>query len=299
MKRIWILFLVVMMVLCGCSKGNTSNESASEMSYTGDGEMKGEYGIMDMAEGGYETMDASEEVSEDSESADPETDSKIIRTVYLTMETLDFDKLTGTIRSQAAAYNGYVESSSISNNSYYSSDTRYGYFVVRIPADQADSFMKSLGDQGTVVSQSENMEDVTLQYVDTEGHIKVLRSEQERLLELLEQAETVDEILQIEEHLTNVRYELESYESKLNILDHQIDYTTITIDVNEVQQITTPEEATMWQKMKDGFKDSVSGIGNGIQTLIIFMVAKIPYILILAAVITLLVVSVKKHKKKK
>ena len=55
------------------------------------------------------------------------------------------------------------------------------------------------------------MDDVTLRYVDVDSHKKALETEQERLLALLEKAENVEDIITIENRLSDVRYELENY----------------------------------------------------------------------------------------
>ena len=65
-------------------------------------------------------------------------------------------------------------------------------------------------------------ENVTLQYVSTESRVKALETEQTRLLELLENAETMEDLLTIEARLTDVRWELENYASQLRVLDNQV-----------------------------------------------------------------------------
>ncbi len=67
-----------------------------------------------------------------------------------------------------------------------------------------------------MTSQSESAEDVTLQYTDTESRIASLKNEQERLNALLEKADTLENIFKLEERLTEVRYELENYQSPKN-----------------------------------------------------------------------------------
>ena len=68
---------------------------------------------------------------------------------------------------------------------------------------------------------------MTLQYVDLESHKKALTTEQDRLIELMEQAETVEDIITIEGRLSEVRYQLESMESQLRTYDNKIDYSTV------------------------------------------------------------------------
>lgn len=308
-KRIGSCFLVLVMLLAmtagGCGRNDKSYDAAMSESYAvsnGTSSAMSEeigYDGMDMAteEAMPEEEYAEDAEAETTESVEVKNNSKIIRTVNLYMETLYFDELVTILTQKAEQYEGYVESSDVSNHGYYGTGTRYGYFRVRIPAAQADEYIKSMGDKGVIVSQSENLEDVTLQYVDTQSHIEMLKVERERLMELLEKAETLEEILMIEERLTSIRYELESYESQLKVLDNKINYTTIMIDVSEVEQITTPQKASLGDKIADTFMDSLRGIRDGVEWLIVFIIGKIPYIALLAVFVLLIVLLIKKKKK--
>ena len=102
------------------------------------------------------------------------------------------------------------------------------YLTVRIPADRFDDFINALrSSSGSVVNVSVYSDNITKQYNDTVIEIEALNTQHQRLLQLLEKAETVEDIMTIESELTNVRYELESQESRLRVMDNQIDYSTI------------------------------------------------------------------------
>lgn len=300
-----IMAVLVMMVGCGGAK-SMKNDAMMDESYTAQG-------MSDMAapeEMGYESfeempedavadkMDVEESV-ETTTTAEKVQESKIIRRVNLCIETLYFDEVIEILNRKAEQYGGYVESSDITNGGYYGSGRRYGYFTVRIPAADADAYMESMGDKGVIVSKSENLEDVTLQYVDTKSHIEMLKVERERLMELLEQAQNLEEILMIEERLTGVRYELESYESQMKVLENKVHYTTIMIDVSEVEQITMPKQATLGEKIVDTFKDSLRGIVEFGEGLVILVFGGIPYIVLIAVVITVLMIGIKRKRRKR
>ncbi len=95
----------------------------------------------------------------------------------------------------------------------YGTSGRTLYLTARIPAELSDQFVGQLGSLGTMVSQSESAEDITLRYTDTESRIASLKTEQERLLALLDKADSLDSIITLESRLTEVRYELENYQS--------------------------------------------------------------------------------------
>lgn len=146
-------------------------------------------------------------------------DRKLIRIIDISAETEDLSALTDEITARISALGGYVEAKNLYNGSNYAGYVRRSLtMTVRIPADKADEFVNRIGEHSNIVSSTEHIDDVTLQYVDTESHVKALETEQERLLALLEKAETLKDILTLEERLTSVRYQLERYASQLRTL---------------------------------------------------------------------------------
>lgn len=219
---------------------------------------------------------------------------KLIKTVNISTETEQFDVLVPSLQAQVEQLGGYIEEMSVyQNGSYYDESRekilRGADMTARIPKEHLDSFLTQVGEQSNVVTQSERVEDVTLQYVDLDSHKRVLVSEQERLIELLEQAETVEDIIAIEGRLSEVRYQIESMESQLRTYDNKIDYSTVYLSVREVKKYTPPQDTTIWEKIGNGFVNSLEDIGNGICYLFIEALVNIPYVILWAVI---LVVSV-------
>lgn len=207
---------------------------------------------------------------------------KLIKTVDLSVETEDYDSLLGTLEKQIAALGGYIEYQYQYNGSIYSDyqTTRDSQMKIRIPVECLDEFVVKVGEWTNITNKEERVEDVTLRYVDLESHKKALLTEQERLLELLEQAESVEDIIAIEQRLSDVRYELESMESQLRTLDNQIDYSTINLNIQEVRRLTPTEEKSAWDKMKNGFVRTIYQIGDDVEYGFIWFVINIPYFII-------------------
>ncbi len=211
---------------------------------------------------------------------------KLIKTVNLTMETREFDTLLESIQTKTEEIGGYVESSDISGLSYYSAGGyRYAWLTLRIPSENLDEFVTVVSDLGNVTSRNESVEDVTLQYVDTQSHIEALETEQTRLLELMEQAENMEDIITIESRLSQIRYELQSYESTLRVYDNQVNYSTVTVSIEEVERETVIEENPgFFGEIRRRLSDNFYEIGQGIRSFGIWFISSLPYLaLILAA----------------
>lgn len=228
------------------------------------------------------------------------SDRKLIRTISIEAETEELTALTDALNARIAALGGYVESKNLRNGSAYSGYVRRTLsLTVRIPAEKADEFVAQVSENSNIVSSTESIDDVTLQYVDTESHVKALETEQDRLLALLEKADTLKDILTLEERLTDVRYELERYASYLRTLDNQVTYATIHLSVTEVKEYTPviEEEPTVWQRISTGFGRSLKNIGESLTNFFVWFTVNSPYILIWGVIIAVVVLILRRKGK--
>ena len=290
-KGLWVagLSLVLALSITGCGSSQATSDSAvmENSSYTGAGLAKASFN----ADAGYDSYEeaAEEPVSDMDGEVQPQVQSgrKLIRTVNMSVETKNLDGLLADIQDRVAQLGGYIQDYTIGKESHYS------YVTARVPVDKLDSFVDEVGEQANIVNLSESTEDVTLQYVDMESRKKALQTEQERLLELMEQAENVSDIIEIESRLSDVRYELESMESQLRTFDNQIDYSTIYIDITETETITPTEELSAFEKMGAGFMNSLYEVGAGLKNFAINFVICLPFIVLWVIIILIFVLVVR------
>lgn len=218
---------------------------------------------------------------------------KIIKTYNFSYDTEKFDEAYRYLREQVAAYDGYISSSDM-----YGTDLRNLRLTARIPVDKCDGFVNQLGSLGTVVSQSESAEDVTLQYNDTESRITSLKTEQQRINELLKEADSLETIITLEDRLTDIRYELENYQSQKNLYDDLITYCTVNISLSEVSYEVPVDDSTVLSRMKTGLVTSLRDIGYDFTNFIVWLVVSSPYLVIWALVIFVIYRIIRKIAKK-
>lgn len=225
---------------------------------------------------------------------------KIIRTLEINVETEDLDALLAVVDSRTLELGGYTENKSVYRGSAYNEHVyRNANLTVRIPAEKADAFVEKMAEQSNITSTYEDAEDITLQYVATESRIQALETEQTRLLELLEQAENMEDLLLIEQRLTEVRGELETVTSQLKVYDNKVNYTTIRLNIQEVKEYTPVVEETFWQRIGGGFVDSCKGVFKGGKEVVIFLLANLPYLALIGGVATGVVLIIRAGKRKK
>ncbi|MBR5967573.1 MAG: DUF4349 domain-containing protein, partial [Lachnospiraceae bacterium] len=264
-KRLSLILAVLMtaVILAGCSKSaayDSVNFTSAHAPQSTKTNSKADYGYasesFEMASADYND-DAPGSQGSDYTTATgtdivpQDLGRKLIKRVNMSIESLEFDQSVRTIESYVGTFGGYVESSSITNSNYYygynrgySNNARIANYVLRIPSEMLDSFLNQVGNIGNIISQSSSSEDITLSYIDLEARTESLEIQQERLLALLEKAETVDEIISLEDRLSYVRYQIESQRSTLKNYDNLVAFSTVTITLNEVVKITEPEPTT-------------------------------------------------------
>lgn len=295
MKRKVEAFLIaVMLVMMTAGCGNSSKMAVEDRATVSSGaELDGEYN--------WDTDETADTgvTSESGLEAQVENGRKLIRTVSLSLETKEFDSVLTNLSTKTTELGGYIETSSVNGNSYSHHSTRYASYVIRIPADKLNEFVEVVSELGNVTQKNESVEDVTLRYIDVESHKKALETEQERLLELLSKAENMEEILTIESKLSDIRYEIENYESQLKTMDNQIDYSTVSVYVDEVERVTDTGEKGFFEEIKERFGNSLYVVARGIRGLVIGILGSLPILIVCGGVIAVVVIVVRKILKKR
>lgn len=298
-KKIYVMGLLVLLTLglctCGQKEETAKDVATNEVGYASAASFEQEQGAAeDVADIGEGMKENGGEVKA------PNTSQKLIRYLDYTIETKEFDTFVQELGELVSTVKGYVEQSEVSQNEAqsYAQGKRYASYTLRIPADSLETFKQELQEKGTITRQSERVEDVTLNYVDVESHITALKTEQESLLKMLEQADTIETILAIQNQLTQVRYQLESYESQKRTYDNEINYSTVYVYVQEVEresQNTDTYGGELLEKMSGNFH----GILIGLRSFSLWFLGAMPYWILLGLLFLIFWVVYKKATKKK
>lgn len=309
-KSLALILVVGMLALtlsaCGGGKDSAGSASSTAASYeNGFAENMSAAGASaQQASGGDMAPYADEEWSADQaeapsaeaeEELTPRVDNrKLIVTVQMEAETEEYDSFMAWLDERLAQAGGYIETS---DQYAYSGSSRNSYLRLRVPAGQLNAFLSAVGENCNVLQRSVQQEDVTLSYVDTQSHRDALLVEQRRLLELLEKAESLEDIISLEDRLTNVRYQLQNYESSLRVYDNQINYSTIEFSLREVGELTQPEPETWGSRAWQGFVDNAKGIAIFFQELGLWIFTHLPTFAILAVIVLIVLICTAKQRR--
>ncbi len=227
------------------------------------------------------------------------SEEKLVYTSRVTLETEDFEAANKTLHDTITSLGGIIVSENASNlNSVNYSGYRSLHMTVRIPQENYDAFLNGLSENYNVASINNSVENMTEYYYDSESRLKSYRIQEERLFAMLEKAENVTEMLEIERRLCDVQYEIEALTNTLRTIDNDVKYATFHINLNEVTKYTTPAPKTFSDRLSDTLTGSVEAFGNFSEGLLFTVIYLAPYATIVAIITIITVVSVKRSKRK-
>lgn len=189
--------------------------------------------------------------------------TKIITTANLNMEVADLADFETSLKTLLEKHNANV-----TNQSRSDSDKRLNaYFTIRVPQDKFEALFEGLTPYAKKIeNQSLNQQDVTEQFIDVETRLKNRKALEARYLEILKQAKNINDILNIERQLNQVRSEIESQEGRLKYLNNQVDMSTIQLNAYEVKPyVYEPEDRDnigqrILKALASGWSSFISGI---------------------------------------
>ena len=299
MKKVCALLLALLMCLSLCACGNSKSSGSqyarenSSPNYAPMPEAMAMGAAYDMAyeEGGFASMNSAGTAAKgsDDSGAPEENPEKIIYSGDATVETTEFEQSVAALEKMIADCGGFIESSSVNGNNYYDSSRGYtsrrtASYTLRIPSAKFAELMTSLSSIGNVPYTHTYTENVTAQYYDVQARLKALQAQEARLLEMMEIAETVEDIITIEDKLSDVRYRIDSLQSSLNNWDRRVAYSSLSVTLKEVQ-VYTPETVTKisyGEELWRTFTDAIENAGEFFKDLLLFLVSAIPTLVILA-----------------
>ncbi len=229
------------------------------------------------------------------------SESKLILRADLSVESTEFDKAVATLDRLVSENGGYYESSSLRQGSYYSTGSaRMGEYIIRVPQEKYASFLGTAGTVGHITSKNETAEDVGEAYYDTELRLKTQRSKHERLLSLLEKADSMETIIALQTALSEVEYEIEQLSGTLRQYDSLVGYATIHLQLNEVLTLTEQpkETARLSGRLANAFASGLRALGRNAGNLAVWAAYHfVGLVIFLAAATAVVLVLLKRHGK--
>jgi hypothetical protein len=203
---------------------------------------------------------------------------RIIYTADTRLTTKNFTDASKELAETIKKFGGHIANSNVSGEI---GSTRFGNWTVRIPVQNFDAFLGSLGEVGSVQNTSISSQDVSEEYYDLEARLKNKKMAEERLLQHLQKSTgKLTEILTVEKEISRVREEIERMEGRRRFLANQTEMTTITVTVQELVGLLPREKPTFGNQIERAFTESVVGLGEFFKRIVLGVIALLPWLVV-------------------
>ena len=211
----------------------------------------------------------------------PSVGPRIVQTASLSLSVprREFDSTIQHARTIATGSGGFVVSSSASQGT----ERRLvrGTLVVRVPERAYARVIDQLSGLGRVEGREEAGQDVSQEAVDLEARIRHLEAVEAQLLGFLEDAENVSAALAVQAELNRVQLELEQARGRLQYLEDQVAFATISLEVRERQaQVAAAGDGGPWS-IVDAWSDAATGFVTVVGWILVAAATIAPVVLLL------------------
>ena len=213
-------------------------------------------------------------------------EEKLVYRCQLDIETKNYAEDKENLMKLISEYEGIIQNSNEydSDDYWYSSDhvktrgTKTLNLQVRIPSEKYKEFIGTVGTIGKVKRNSQQVDNISYDYYNTQADIEQLKIQEQRLLEMMEQAYTIEDMITVEDRLSEVQNELSKLQTKLVGLDTDVAYSYVDIELEEVFEYSAAEVEKpgffkrLGKEIVDGFKAMIQIF----EDIILFVVGAVP-----------------------
>ena len=297
MKRFFCYLLVVCFLSLSLAGCGGSPGKVSESLNTGGS---------DFYDNNYDGMPESAEmpggISADSVAMAADPNRKLIYTAEVSIETERYETDYNALVQSVKAAGGYLsnEEARGSMPQRYGDVGRNSYMEARIPTDKFEEFMQSLNEVGRITSRSMAVDDVTDEYYDVEARIEMLEKRFAKMEEYMERATEMNDIIQLENEMSQILYELDVLKGSKRHFDNRIEYSTVRIELIEVvkAEAVSVSEGNLGSRAGNAFLNTLQAMGVFFEDLFVLLVGSLPVLIIVAIVVFVILFFVRRSTKK-
>ena len=212
----------------------------------------------------------------------------VIKNADLAIVVKDPEVSMEAISKLAEEMGGFVVSSNL-YQSYATSGTLVPEVsvVIRVPSETLDEVMEKIkADSVEVQSENVSGQDVTSAYIDLESQLKNLEAAEKQLMEIMSNAQTTEDVLNVYNQLTSIRGQIESIKGQMKYYEESVALSAISVRLI-AQETVQPITVGGWQ-IKGWASEAIQSLINFLQDftefLIKFIISFLPKLLIVALV---------------
>lgn len=269
MKRTALALLAALLLLAGCSTGGGSDDSMGAADYDAAAQ-----GAIDKAGEQAESGGAAGDAGTSHSDVGPQ--AYLVREAQVGIKVDDIMDAARQVREIADAAGGSVTKESFGDGYYGTAGIEeYGALTISVPSDGLDDTLARLAEIGEVQSRSSNAYNVQDEYIDVEARIATLTASIDRMRDLIEQTNDIDQIVRLESALSARQADLDSLQARLNALKSSIAMSPV-----EVRLTTTGDLGASSTGISGAFSDAWNAFLTSAGLLVRTVGALLPWIIV-------------------
>jgi Domain of unknown function (DUF4349) len=308
-KGIYILiFTLSCLVLISCSgqgesKDSSAGDANSEMALEQAAEStESSVGFTENKSSVEKVEEPKQEQNSDNQALNSSTslpsERMVIYNADIQLKVKNYENARTELERKATEMGGYLVESTTNR---YGEEQLSGMMVFRIPQQHFSSFLQNAEDAAAeVTNRHVRGQDVTEEFVDLESRLRSKKAVETRLLSFLEAAEKTEDLLKISSDLSKVQEEIEQLTGKMNYLQNQTSFATVTINLEETNVLVPDidnKDLNTWQKVKKQLVVNINWLLSLFSGSIVLIAGNFPIIIVITLVVGIIVFVLKKRKK--
>lgn len=286
-----LLFLVLIILVAGCSRSNDTESELSRDEPMATMEAPGmpapEYDMAEAVTSEEFSLNQNGDPLLDTTSLGQDENRKMTYSGSASIETETFDETLVGLDQWLEEFDAMIASSRIEDHGSFDQPRRYASYTIKIPAENFQNAIQILQNRVQVRRLQLDSQDVTDHYFDLTARIESAQTHESRLLTLVEKSTELKDVLALEQELNRIRYEIENNQGILRRLDSQVRYSTLYIDIQETKNVL-PEAITFLDRVKNQMNRAGQQIVDGLQGIILWAILWLPTLIILGVIFFIL-----------
>ncbi|MFG6120405.1 DUF4349 domain-containing protein [Thalassobacillus sp. B23F22_16] len=292
MKKIIGIAIGVFLILGACSNSEDRSESneGMDMATEEDSSMPDTAQKNDSLSEGDMTSDTNNVIGNVQE-------QMMVYHADVSLRTRDYDSFYEQLESHIDKQEAYIIEANVHK---MEQGQRSANIRIRVPQENFRPFIDDLGSYSdNIDSRNISGRDVTEEYVDLESRLKAKEKIEERLLTFMDDAEKTEDLIEISQDLERVQEEIETIKGKMNYLENQSDYSTVSLSITETK-VNVPDlkdqDLNTWEKTKQAFVQSLNGLTQAASWIVVALIGYSPILVLLAIPLIWWLLRKRKHR---
>jgi len=223
---------------------------------------------------------------------------KIIQNATVEVSVAVPEKTMEEIGKEVEKQKGYISSS---YKKVYNNGTS-ATMQIKIPAIALKPFLKFLQTVGKMESENLSTNEITKEYFDTKARLDNAINQKKQFELILSKAQKIADLLEVQRQIDSVQERIEQFKGQITLWDQLVDLSTVDISIRQTEKAQAIENKPTWnvfswKELGSLIKYSWISLAKVIVVIFQAILISIPYLLLLALLLWVIRVLIRKNNK--